>query len=102
MDIDKILEESLQINKEYKRLKNKKTTKDVFKAKMEKEHPFLAENYGAILNIAVGESYNYTRLKEMLTLANKVKNNEIKEHDASVQVGKILVDEIVKPSLEKK
>ena len=101
MDINKILEESLQINKKYKRLK-KKTTKDVFKAKMEKEHPFLAENYGAILNIAVGESYNYTRLKEMLTLANKVKNNEIKEHDASVQVGKILVDEIVKPSLEKK
>ena len=36
----------------------------------------------------------------MLGLAQKVKNDELSEHDASVQVGQILVDQIVKPQLD--
>ena len=38
----------------------------------------------------------------MVSMAAKVRNNEISEHDASVKVGQVLVDEIVKPQLEKK
>ena len=37
----------------------------------------------------------------MLNLANKVKNNVLSEHQASVQVGQILVDDIVKPQMDK-
>ena len=41
------------------------------------------------------------RLEYMINMAEKVENKEMKEHDASVAVGQVLVDDIVKPSLEK-
>ena len=34
-------------------------------------------------------------------MAEKVKNKDIQEHDASVAVGQRLVDDIVKPQLKK-
>ena len=37
----------------------------------------------------------------MLEMTSKIKKNEISEREASIQVGQVLVDEIVKPSLEK-
>ena len=37
----------------------------------------------------------------MLEMNTKVRNNEITEKDGSIQVGQVLVDDIVKPSLKK-
>ena len=41
------------------------------------------------------------RLKFMLNMINKVNNNEITEHNASVQIGEKLVNEYVKPMIDK-
>jgi hypothetical protein len=38
----------------------------------------------------------------MLDMNTKVKNNDISEKEGSVQVGQVLVDDIVKPSLKDK
>ena len=37
----------------------------------------------------------------MVNMAKQVKDNNISEHEASKQVGQILVDDIVKPQLDK-
>ena len=101
MDIDKILKESFELNKKYKKFIKKNKDVEYFKGQMILEYPYLSSNYFAIFNISINASYDFNRLKKMLNLANKVKKNEISEHDASVKVGTILVDEIVKPQLKK-
>ena len=102
MNVERILRESLEINLKYLN-KNKKDDfdKDTFTKQIEEEYHYLKDNYPAILNISVSPSYEFLRLKKMLFLANKVKEKEVSEHDASVAVGQILVDEIVKPQLDK-
>lgn len=98
---ERILAESLQLNRKYvDNLADRKLTDDKFKSNMQSEYTFLYNNYQPIFNISCSNSYDYRRLASMLGLAIKVNNNEMSEHDASVQVGQILVDEIVKPQLD--
>ena len=98
-----ILEESLKIHVEYKEQLaiNSSCDKDTMRNKMQTEYPYIFEKFPSILNIALRESYNYDRLKFMLNASAKVTSNELSERDASIQVGQILVDEIVKPMLKK-
>ena len=98
-----ILEESLKIHVEYKEQLaiNSSCDKDTMRNKMQTEYPYIFEKFPSILNIALSESYNYDRLKFMLNASAKVTSNELSERDASIQVGQILVDEIVKPMLKK-
>ena len=65
-------------------------------------YPYISEKLQSIVTISPGDSYDYDRLKFMLNIPNKVKNNEISEKEGSIQVGQVLEDDIVKPSLEKK
>lgn len=98
-----ILKQSLEINIRYLKEKDKENFNlEEFKKVMELEHASFVDNYSAIFNISLGPSYDFIRLKKMLMLANQIKQKEITEHAASVQVGQILVDEVVKPQLNKK
>tara|TARA_B110000208_G_C11638766_1_gene383631 strand:+ start:573 stop:881 length:309 start_codon:yes stop_codon:yes gene_type:complete len=102
MDLQTVLRKSLELNIEYRHAMVKNNFNlDIFKALMVSEYPNLHTAFPAIFNIAVGESYDFERLRKMLDLAEKVKTNEVSEHDASVEVGQILVDDIVKPQLNK-
>lgn len=102
MDPELILKQSLAINIRYQREKDDtQFNLEEFKTAMKLEHAAFVENYSAIFNISLSPSYNFNRLKKMLILAKKVKTNELTEHAASVQVGQILVDEVVKPQLNK-
>jgi len=103
MDLELILKQSLEINIKYHREKDEPIyNSDIFKKQMESEYSALFKEYSAIFTISLGPSYNFNRLKKMLLLANKIKTKEISEHSASVEVGQILVNEIVKPQLNKK
>ena len=98
---ERILVESLELNRKYvDNLADRKLSDSKFKTNMKEEYSFLFNNYEPIFNISCSQSYDYRRLASMLGLAVKVNNNELSEHDASVQVGQILVDEIVKPQLD--
>lgn len=102
MDIKTILKQSLEINIQYKKEKSEENFHaTTFKTRMEEEYPFFVIAHSAIFNISMSPSYDFLRLKKMLILADKVKTSELSEHDASVQVGQILVDEVVKPQLNK-
>ena len=94
---------SLELNMEYIKKKNSPDFNlDIFKNEMEKKYSELFTSHESIFKVSISETYNYSRLCSILNLHNQVKNNEISEHDASVKVGQILVDDFVKPVLDKK
>tara|TARA_B100001093_G_C26797439_1_gene1001792 strand:+ start:788 stop:1114 length:327 start_codon:yes stop_codon:yes gene_type:complete len=105
MDIDnsKILEESLKMHLFYKEkiAGNANINIGLLIEDVKKLYPYTATKLPSVINIAVGDSYDYNRLKFMLEMNTKVKNNEITEKEGSIQVGQVLVDDIVKPSLDK-
>ena len=98
-----ILEESLKIHLEYKEQMaiSSSYNKDTLRNKMQTAYPYIFEKFPSILNIAISDSYNYDRLKFMLNTSAKITANELSERDASIQVGQVLVDDIVKPMLKK-
>lgn len=76
-----------------------------FKKIFEDKNKELIEKYSSVFNILFSPNFNeqgYERLLYMLKMAQRVENKDIAEHDASVAVGQRLVDEIVKPQIEKK
>lgn len=105
MDIDnsKILEESLKMHLYYKEKKaeNVNVNVGVLIEDVKKIYTYTAEKLPSVINIALGDSYDYNRLKFLLEMNTKVRKNEITEKDGSIQVGQVLVDDIVKPSLKK-
>lgn len=97
-----ILEASRKLNYKYIEAKNVVGfSKNDFTNQMKKEFNDLFESMASVFNISLSDSYDYNRLKYMFSMSNKVKNNDISEHDASVAVGQVLVDKIVKPQIEK-
>ena len=98
-----ILEASRKLNNKY--IEAKKVvgfSKHDFTNQMKKEFNDLFEALSSVFNISLSDSYDYNRLKYMFQMSNRVKNNDISEHDASVEVGQVLVDKIVKPQIEKR
>lgn len=68
---------------------------------MAKEYPELKEKYESVFNMACSEKYNSDMLRYLLNQADKVKTGIIDQNTADVKVGQLLVDNIVKPQLEK-
>lgn len=102
MDPERILTESREIYREYvKRHALGTLNLDELKRDMKERFPYIS-NYEAIVRISMSNNYDYDRLKFMVNMADRVKKNEITEHNASVEVGQLLVDQIVKPQLKKK
>lgn len=61
----------------------------------------IAKKYPSMLNIICSKNYDRERLEFMIRLSAKVHSGEVEEKVASVAVGQRLVDEIVKPQIEK-
>lgn len=62
-----------------------------------------AEEYQSIFVVVDKDTFcegDLNRLKYMVVMAGKVQKNEVTEHDASVEVGTVLVDDFVKPCLK--
>lgn len=62
-------------------------------------------DYKSIITVVKKDSFGQeelNRLEYMIKMAKQVQNNKINQHGASVKVGQRLVDEIVKPQLDKK
>jgi hypothetical protein len=63
------------------------------------KYPLLANTYPTIFSKACEPHFDLAKFSWMLNMANNVRDNQISQHDASVQVGEKLVDEHVKPLL---
>ena len=98
MDTENILDQAIKINDKAKN--NILSENDISTLMI--EYNELYDMYPSIFKMACKGDMNIERLTYMLDMLDKIKNNNITEHDASVNVGQVLVDEIVKPNLEKK
>lgn len=105
MEVDqaRILEESFKIHLIYKESLVHNNSIDIpsLKKDIEKKFPYISSKLPSIVSLALGEGYDYNRLKFMLDTSSKVASNEMTERDASIKVGQVLVDDIVKPGLKK-
>jgi hypothetical protein len=66
------------------------------------KYSIITKNYKSMLKIIFSDKYDAQRLEYMIRLASKVHKGEVEEQKASVAVGQILVDQIVKPMLDNK
>ena len=102
IDVDKILNDANELNSDYlDNLASSNLSKENFKLIMKTKYEYIFKNHEAIFNICLSDKYDSNRLKFMLTMANQVRSGGISEHDASVKVGSELVENIVKPQLDK-
>ena len=63
----------------------------------------LYDKYTSIFNLIRNNTIStidIDRLEFMFSMSQKVKDNKVTEHNASVEVGQRLVDDIVKPQLK--
>ena len=97
MDYDNILKTVREIC-EIKKTNNEET----FKKIMEEEYSDFSENHKSIYQICIMGKMDIDRFSYMIDMAKKVKKNEMSEYNASVKVGTRLVDDIIKPNLDKK
>ena len=88
-------------NSSYKKLQDKKVLdtsniKTLFKNK----YSTFTEKQESLFNGMIDESLDPDILMSMIQTYKKYKNNQMSEHDASVEFGQKLVDKIVKPNLK--
>lgn len=103
MDIDseRILNESKKIHLMYLEAKANNLIDLVsLKRKVNEIYQYTSENLPSVVTISLGDSYDYERLKFMLNMHSKVKSSEVTSKEGDIQVGQVLVDQIVKPSLK--
>ena len=99
MDYNKILVDAKRLL-EFKTSNNSESEEE-FEKKMQEEFHDLNKKQPSIFKMCMEGSMDVERLTFMINMIKKVKSNNISEHDASVQVGQRLVDEFVKPIIEK-
>tara|TARA_B100000787_G_scaffold154720_2_gene129729 strand:- start:6 stop:362 length:357 start_codon:yes stop_codon:yes gene_type:complete len=81
-----------------KRIDTMGPNKDVEKLKEEFEDFF--ERFPTIFNKVIEGSMEMGRLKFMLKMINEIEKQKISKHEASIVVGKELVENIVKPQMK--
>ena len=64
------------------------------------KYSVITSKYKSMLKIIFSDKYDKQRLEYMIRLASRVHKGEVEEQKASVAVGQILVDQIVKPQIE--
>lgn len=103
LDPEKLLNEVQQIHSAYiiEIAKPGIFNKSIFEDEMKEKYSYTYNNFFSLFNICMSKSYNFERLKMMVYMANDVKNNNITEKEASIKVGQVLVDDIVKPQINK-
>jgi uncharacterized protein YpbB len=98
MDYDKILDQAklvLTLLEENQQDDQKKRDEITEKCK------YLIDSAPNIYKMCISGGMDLERLTYMINMVKKVKTNEISDHDASVKVGERLVDEFVKPKINK-
>jgi len=105
MDYDIVLRQAKELLSDYKDYTNKKKFKNhtaqSFEAEMNGKYGYLKKNVVTIFNSCLKGDMNLKVLTYMINQAKELKKNNISNHDASVNVGQILVDTFVKPNLDK-
>ena len=79
-----------------------KLPQEKFVDKMSMEHDYLYSNFPNLFKMACSDLCDLERIRFMLDNIVNIQTKKMTEHDASVKVGENLVNDFVKPQLEKK
>ena len=96
-DPNSIIAEVSQIKQYYKKNKHKPDFAENAKVKF-KDFEY---KYPIIFKKIIENTLNNEEFVMMMNMMRKIQNEELSEHDASVQVGQHLVDKFVKPMINK-
>ena len=97
-NVDKIWEIANLINND--RINNT-LSQEKFEENMAIKYDYLYSNFPNLFSMCCSSHSNLNRLKFMLDNIIKIQSKDMTEHDASVKVGEQLVNDFVKPDLEK-
>ena len=104
-DTEYIMVDVLKIKDLLKKHKNKEIDTNLnerkFQMKLDKDFHKLKEEFPTIYEKTCNNSLETERLRFMLKMQNEIRKKKVTSHEASVTVGQELVDNIVKPNLEK-
>lgn len=97
-----LLKEALEVHNIFltESIKSSDVNISDLKEKLSIKYPLLAEN-SSIMTMALSNKYDHNILSYMLNMKEKMDNGDLSEREASINVGQILVDKVVKPSIEK-
>jgi len=104
-DTEYIMVDVLKIKDLLKKHKNKEIDTNLnekkFQMKLDRDFHKLKEEFPTIYEKTCNNSLETERLRFMLKMQNEIRKKKVTSHEASVTVGQELVDNIVKPNLEK-
>lgn len=96
---DEILLTCKKLNNSYiEGINNKKDIKTI-RNELKELYSDFELNYNSLFKLCTSEDYDLNKLILFIQMANSVQRKEITEHDASVHIGEMLVNEYVKPKL---
>ena len=100
---EQLLKEALEVRNIFltESIKSSDVNTSDLKEKLSIKYPLLAE-HSSIMTMALSNKYDHNILSYMLNMKEKMDNGDLSEREASINVGQILVDKVVKPSIEKK
>lgn len=100
---EQLLKEALEVHNIFltESIKSSDVNTSDLKEKLSIKYPLLAE-HSSIMTMALSNKYDHNILSYMLNMKEKMDNGDLSEREASINVGQILVDKVVKPSIEKK
>lgn len=75
---------------------------DKFTQKLERDYSDLYHNFPTIFEKVMLGTLEMERLEFMLKMVGEIRKKKVSRHEASVVVGQELVDNIVKPDMDKK
>lgn len=103
MTPDEILGKVKQIQQEVQDIKQSEPDldQDAVKRRVFTNHQDFSMNHPATFLGSVEGTIDLKTMEYMVSMANRVKRDDITQHDASVEIGTKLVDTYVKPTLEK-
>ena len=62
-----------------------------------KNYPWFPKQYPRLYSMCTSPAFDMNVLQKMLDAKQQMENSEVSEHEASVNVGQVLVDKYVKP-----
>jgi hypothetical protein len=63
------------------------------------KYPWFPAKYPKLYAMCTGPDFDPTVFKQLLAVKQKLDNQELSEHDASVEFGSALVDTYIKPKI---
>ena len=102
MEDPSIIKQQVQDIEKYIKDNKKRKNAEEFDKEIKIVYEDFYLKYPALFSKIIDGTLEKNQFNFMLNMLGKVKNEELSDHDASVQVGQVLVDKYVKPLIDEK